>query len=795
MPLQEVNFLTRNAKPLRRGALSDHNKENYPINPDKTIKPEKAEVISPRASQKAVYPHSPKRVFQSVQEEAHLSPRAPPTSPKYAPAKKSSKEAEITPLASVQRKRAGSYPLASCELKTLSAPRKSWPDAPSPRSMDKDKTAICKTRPKQRIEIVQTPSSPRANTQLSPRIQRSQRSPTPSPILETPKPKRPEKGKKEESRGSKLLKQLKDVKVAGLEITPLAFRKRKGSGTNDEQKRRKPQGHQPDDCASSECAAPTVAYPETDKSEYANSPVAPSPPVEDVPFIHSWLKGELETLTKLVPPHLRQPPPAEGEGGAVKPTDDEDSSDGESKPVASMITTKYLKRVFGYFETCKKEMHLPTLNIFYTFFETLLLLGHKKHMNVLLSKANLPLLIECMQYDPKLNAKVHTRKPHLQATGKRNCTVELPPGLAELATTCYLLQYCKECVFPVVCDEARFMAFNQHWHKMKTKLVEGIIRDRKLLPGLFATIQATDVSADKAVQQFRFIRELIDLAVAHYQFPEEFWHLLLEQFDLTHHLVGALGTSHVQLRRSAVDIMQLLCDEEARKTLQPQVVKRPQLFQKAFELYLAANPVEEGTILQLQAVLPMLVATPEPDVLPIFYDAANSVLTKWVREASRGAVPPPTHLCSFVELMSLCVHHHRLTCNYTNAQTVSLLISFCSEVWLGNQANPLRTNVLIAVNKVILTILHLHNPSFYELLLQKKVFKGILAVFTEKNNMVNSSILTLLHTILQLEISVLVVHIAEMWFFSNPKASPLIKGVSFVQHLFHERYMRDCSTF
>eukprot|EP01012_Entosiphon_sulcatum_P002245 TRINITY_DN1044_c0_g1_i1.p1 TRINITY_DN1044_c0_g1~~TRINITY_DN1044_c0_g1_i1.p1 ORF type:complete len:791 (-),score=130.72 TRINITY_DN1044_c0_g1_i1:39-2411(-) len=790
MPLQEVN-IPRNSKPLRRGALSDHNKENFPLNSEKGIK---SEVVSPRAT-KAVCPHSPKRALQSVQDEAALSPRATqPPSPKFA-VKKIGKETEIAPLASVQRKRAGSYPLASCELKTISAPRKSWPDTPSPRSNEKEKTATCKARPKQRIEIFHAPSSPRANAQLSPRVQRSQRSPTPSPVPEPSKQtKRPEKGKKEESRGSKFLKQLKEVKVAGLDLTPLAFRKRKGSGSKEENKRRRHPNHQDD--ASSEAVAPTVAYPETEKCEAISSVSATATArtaEEDVAYIHAWLKGELESLTKLVPPHLRQQSAVEGV--VAKPTEEEDLSDQESKPVASLITTKYLKQVFGYFETCKQNMHLPSLNMFYTFFETLLLLGHKKHMNVLLSKNNLPRLIECMQYDPKLNAKLHARLPHMQAAAKRNAAVELPPGLAELATTCYLLQYCKECVFPVVCDEARFMAFNQHWHKMKTKLVEGIIRDRKLLPGLFATIQATDATADKAVQQFRFIRELIDLAVAHYQFPEEFWHLLMDQFDLVHHLISALGSNHIQLRRSAVEIMQPLCDEEARKTLQPQVVRRPQFFQKAFELYLAANTAEEGTILQLQAVLPMLVATPEPDVLPIFYDAANAVLTKWVRDASHGVVPPPTHLCSFVELMSLCVHHHRLTCNYTSSQTVSLLISFCAELWLGNEKRPLRTNILIAVNKVILTILHLHNATFYEQLLQKKVFKGILAVFTEKNNMVNSSILTLLHTILQLEIAVLVVHIAEMWFFSNPKASPGIKGVSFVQHLFHERYMRDCSTF
>lgn len=412
-------------------------------------------------------------------------------------------------------------------------------------------------------------------------------------------------------------------------------------------------------------------------------------------------------------------------------------------------------------------------------------------MNILLSKTNLPRLIECMQFDPKLNSKLHERKPHLEAVAQRNTAVELPPGLAELATTCYLLQYCKETVFPVVCDEARFMAFNQHWHKMKTKLIEAIIRDPKLLGSVFGKLQHP-VAAEEAVQILRFIRELIDLAVSHYQWPEEFWQMMMEHYDLTGHLVTALSSSHVGLRRAAVDIGQLLCDEEARRALQPQILKHPQFFQKAFELYAAGNPAEEGTVLQLQAVLPMLVATPEANVLPIFYDSANAVLTQWMRGLCRGTAPHHAHLCSFVELMSLCVHHHRLTCNYTNNQAVAQLISLCSELWLGLPHRPLPTNVLIAINKVILTILHLHNQSFNELLVQKQLFKGILRVFTEKNNMVNSSILTLLHTILQLEIVVLVSHITELW-FSKPGASPHLRSVSFVQHLFHERYSQQQS--
>ncbi len=56
-----------------------------------------------------------------------------------------------------------------------------------------------------------------------------------------------------------------------------------------------------------------------------------------------------------------------------------------------------------------------------------------------------------------------------------------------------------------------------------------------------------------------------------------------------------------------------------------------------------------------------------------------------------------------------------------------------------------------AVNKGLLSVLHLGSAQFFQQLVRKEVFKGILFIFSESNNLLTSSILTLLHTILQVD--------------------------------------------
>lgn len=51
----------------------------------------------------------------------------------------------------------------------------------------------------------------------------------------------------------------------------------------------------------------------------------------------------------------------------------------------------------------------------------------------------------------------------------------------------------------------------------------------------------------------------------------------------------------------------------------------------------------------------------------MFYEAAQNVLTTWL-DAFRaaGSVPPHSHISAFMELLSLAVHHHHRTFQYSH---------------------------------------------------------------------------------------------------------------------------------
>eukprot|EP00667_Euglena_gracilis_P010186 EG_transcript_10364 len=181
----------------------------------------------------------------------------------------------------------------------------------------------------------------------------------------------------------------------------------------------------------------------------------------------------------------------------------------------------------------------------------------------------------------------------------------------------------------------------------------------------------------------------------------------------------------------------------------------------------------------------MLVASPHTESLPVFYEAAQNVLTTWLdafREA--GSVPPHSHISAFMELLSLAVHHHHRTFQYSHDGCVMRLIDFTAALWC--ECPSVSHSVLIAANKGILSILHVANEPFHQYLARQGVFRGMLRIFADGNNLITSSMLTLLHTVLQLEIQPLIRHVCSLW-FSGPGVPPY-KSMSFVQQLFFERH-------
>eukprot|EP00997_Jenningsia_sp_PLL12_P009455 NODE_642_length_1545_cov_132.944519_g529_i0.p1 GENE.NODE_642_length_1545_cov_132.944519_g529_i0~~NODE_642_length_1545_cov_132.944519_g529_i0.p1 ORF type:complete len:346 (-),score=102.79 NODE_642_length_1545_cov_132.944519_g529_i0:429-1466(-) len=324
---------------------------------------------------------------------------------------------------------------------------------------------------------------------------------------------------------------------------------------------------------------------------------------------------------------------------------------------------------------------------------------------------------------------------------------------------------------------------------LKSKLCGAVLEDAVLIRELFLKLDNRDLDHVETLRCIRFLKELLELGVQTTAGDGgAFWRQILGEHALLPRLADLLGNKDPGVRRACIDISLLLCDEECRKVLIQELPSCPAFLRRLFGVFLDYS-IDNGGILQLQAALPMIMANPNQEMLPVFYESAERVLTSWLETSeTRAKFPPPVaHIASFMELLSLSIHHHHRSFNFHHYTCLIKLINFISLLW--NLPNPLPNNVLIAINKGILSILHLSNDIFHMYIAQRGVFVGILRVFSESNNLISSSILTLLHTILQLEITHLIDAVNKLWFEQDPgTASPHLKGFSFVQQLFYERH-------
>jgi hypothetical protein len=473
------------------------------------------------------------------------------------------------------------------------------------------------------------------------------------------------------------------------------------------------------------------------------------------------------------------------------PLPDDDGCDEESNDNDSVVVTpKYLQEVFARFQQCRQLGHLPSLNSCFTLLETILMIGNKRSLNALLRKANLHMVLRAMQYNPRLNHVASSRPSHLHSLSKRLEALPLPKGVADLVDTVYILQYIKDVIVPVVCDDARFMHFTLHLNSLKANLCQAVFIDQRLLPRLFAELCEGQLSDGQKLDFLRFLQEFLQMATT--SFPGEasvFWTTILREYKLIPHLSSLLAHSCPLLRRACIDIAQLLCDEDCRKVMFGLVAHQDDFLRRLFDVFCDYS-VEEGTILQLQHTLPMLVVSPQQDVLTLFYDSAEAVLSRWLSSCENGGpLPPRIFVSVLMELLSLSIHHHCRTFGYHHSTCIARLIDLVATLW--NQPQRLPSNVLVAINKGILSTLHLGNETLFHYMVTKEVFKGILFHFTESNNLLTSSILTLLHTIIQLKIGPLISYISWLW-FQHPTgtASPRIRTSSFVQQLFLAQHTR-----
>eukprot|EP01006_Ploeotia_vitrea_P048864 TRINITY_DN67284_c6_g1_i1.p1 TRINITY_DN67284_c6_g1~~TRINITY_DN67284_c6_g1_i1.p1 ORF type:complete len:908 (+),score=209.19 TRINITY_DN67284_c6_g1_i1:175-2724(+) len=621
-----------------------------------------------------------------------------------------------------------------------------------------------------------------------------------------------------------------------------------------------------------------------------------------------WLCKQIKLLWKSVPLHLQNNAMAQVAVGRVTedmslvvedglpldwqqeedttPTTVEECNENEDSSLGNSVTAQFLKGVFARFQICKEYNELPVLNLFYTLFDCMLLIG--KNLHVIVHKHHLVSVLECMQYNPKFNERLLEWPLHRDALSQRCQAVALPTYVADLSTTVYSLQYMKDRVIPCVCDETRYQSFNLNLARTKSKLVRAILQDRKILKQLFGVLREENGTASSKVHCLQFLREFLELYKHDFQEdPSSFWRTMLMDHALVPTLTDLLTkTESIAIKQACIDVVHYLIDEECRPMLQLQMRNNATFLFGIVSIYCHPS-CTEALALQLQVILPMLMVNPALDILPLFYSACEATLKQWVSvfemtvagsspsdeiESSSGStslttatgteptscsstsgvssscdeeeedVPqdedvqqtnpyPPTALFSmtdgiglpsvtnsidcavkrigtvlpttrlhannkrdttvvnaFLEMLSLCVHHHYRSFSFKSDTCVLTLINAIAALWNG--AAP-TVDSLIASNKGLLSILHLHHPLFYQAIVSKNIFQKLLGQFTDGNNLINSSILTLLHTILQLDLQPLVSHIAKLFQEKDgPPESPTTTGTvpspgSFVKNLFY----------
>eukprot|EP00998_Keelungia_sp_KM082_P003600 NODE_1447_length_1330_cov_69.231920_g1434_i0.p2 GENE.NODE_1447_length_1330_cov_69.231920_g1434_i0~~NODE_1447_length_1330_cov_69.231920_g1434_i0.p2 ORF type:complete len:201 (-),score=46.17 NODE_1447_length_1330_cov_69.231920_g1434_i0:294-896(-) len=186
-------------------------------------------------------------------------------------------------------------------------------------------------------------------------------------------------------------------------------------------------------------------------------------------------------------------------------------------------------------------------------------------------------------------------------------------------------------------------------------------------------------------------------------------------------------------------------------------------------------------------MMPMLMVNPNLDLLPSFYTACNEVAQAWTQVLSTPAavLPSTTVLNTFFEMIALCAHHHFRSFQFQAPACVRALITVVGALWTRHSAAPVSHSSLVAANKCVLTVLHLGEDTYYQQIIQERLFVTILGSFTDGNNLLSSSILTLLHTVLQQNLDSLILHIAGSWFDEPRSSSPhLANQASFVQTLY-----------
>ena len=111
-----------------------------------------------------------------------------------------------------------------------------------------------------------------------------------------------------------------------------------------------------------------------------------------------------------------------------------------------------------------------------------------------------------MQYNPKLNLLVNSRRDHLNFLGRHVQSTPLSTAIVALINHVTEQVYLKITIIPVVCDKGRYLSLNIYSVKVKSKLCEAIFNHRRLLPSLFGDLKGGDLCDEKTVIHLRFLK-------------------------------------------------------------------------------------------------------------------------------------------------------------------------------------------------------------------------------------------------------------------------------------------------
>eukprot|EP01079_Euglenida_sp_SAG-EU17-18_P008639 gene8639-214_t len=138
------------------------------------------------------------------------------------------------------------------------------------------------------------------------------------------------------------------------------------------------------------------------------------------------------------------------------------------------VTAAWLDRLLHHQCEAEKDEDEESLMHIHAIVDQLLMLGNQKNLQLMLCKENLIPVIGCLEMHPIYGYRCH--RTVINGFSRVN-TVEMGDTQEELCFMIHCLDFLKDSVLAVVCDENKYAAYNNHTANVKAQLCREFLHD------------------------------------------------------------------------------------------------------------------------------------------------------------------------------------------------------------------------------------------------------------------------------------------------------------------------------